>query len=473
MKVIQFNPFRYLGLFANATLKEQTAAVAQMKAFARVGQNVDNPLRLPHCFGELLDDEKNIIENESRLTLPDEREQHAFFWFTHGPDSEEDLKAVDLIDQGLTTEAIKIWKGRPDREALQNLMVTALLVEDLKEATRLAQQLHHTEQDIRRFVLALTDEFKWLTMQTLLDYTSGNTQWMAVLKDMQLAVCRKNIENCLDNAERENDLETYEALYRATADLDQMREILGPDNITYQTLADQLAQALVMDKFAPFRVQNPFKWFDKAYTISVQEETRTLVIFTTLSFFKEIVNSSVESKDSAKEYQKQVLALISYDGPITELKEEIQMLVKNQKTVNHWKIGCGILGLLILIVLYTTLGPGFSRKNKNQPPEITLPEPIQLSDSFPYHQIDIPNVPDISDISFDQTNDKLQESDLMIKYRSLDSNSLHFLRADIRLNDEKYRNMSDEEWEKIIDSLLESSAKSSEGETTPTNSANE
>ena len=149
------------------------------------------------------------------------------------------------------------------------------------------------------------------------------------------------------------------------------------------------------------------------------------------------------------------------------------MLVKNQKTVNHWKIGCGILGLLILIVLHTTLGPGFSRKNKNQPPEITLPEPIQLSDSFPYHQIDIPNVPDISDISFDQTNDKPQESDLMIKYRSLDSNSLHFLRADIRLNDEKYRKMSDEEWEKIIDSLLESSAKSSEGETTPTNSANE
>lgn len=458
MRVIQFNPFRYLGLFANATLKEQTAAVTQMKAFARVGQKMDNPLRLPHCFGELLVDEETIIENESLLALPDERKQHAFFWFAHGPDPEEDLKAINLIDQGLTNEAIVIWEKRPDREALQNLMVTALLREDLKEATRLAQQLHQKEPDILWFALALTDEFKWLTMQMLRDYASGNEQWTAVLKDMQLTACRKNIEDCLENAELENDIDTYEALYEATADLDQLRDILGPDNITYQTLADQLAIALVMDKFAPFRVKDPLKWFDKAYEISVQEETRALVVYTTLSFFKEILNSPVESNYSSKEYQEQMLALISYDGPITELKEGIRSRVDNIKTVNHWKIGCGALGLLILIILHIILKPIVTRNNRNRPPEITLPEPIHIPRHTPYHNLDLPKVPNIKHTHPIHTYHLPEGTEIKHGIQELDS---------------VYINISDEERQELIDSLPDPAHESPKEKTSPNDSVME
>lgn len=450
MKIVQYNPFRYLGLFANATLREQTAMATQMKAYARVGQKVDSPLLLSLFLGELPCDEATIKENEFRLELPKEREQYAFFWFMHGPDPDEDLKAVEMLDKGMFSEAMAVWKKRSDREALQNLMVTALLLEDVKEAIRLAQQIHHDECNIRRFVNTLTDDFQWLTVQILRDYAKDDPQWASVLKDIQLSVCRQNIEKCLENAQCQDDSETYEALYDATSDLDLLRAILGPDNATYQSLADQLANALVLEKFAPLRVQNPLKWFDKAYEIMVLEETKVRVMVAVFSFYENILNDSVESRKKTKQHEKQLLELISYNGPIVELKALIQERVKEQKTVNHWKIGCGALGLLILILLHILLKPVLSHTDTNRPPEITLPPPVQLPDSIPYHEIEVPELPDFSRISSYQIP-------------SLPEKSVG--EAALRKMDSMYQHMTDEERQRLLDRLSEEDSKSAEEKT--------
>lgn len=115
MQEIRFNPFRYLGIFTNATMKEQSAQDSQMKAYARVGQKVDNPLRLHCLLGPLPDDEKAIADSESLIAFPIEREQHTLFWFAHDPNSEENLQAVELLDKGWSLQAMAIWMRNPTK----------------------------------------------------------------------------------------------------------------------------------------------------------------------------------------------------------------------------------------------------------------------------------------------------------------------------------------------------------------------
>ena len=242
MKEIINNPFRHLGVFANATLKERVALETQLKAYARVGQRVDNPLRLRHLLGSLPDDEESIRNAESLLTLEDERVHYAAFWFVQGPNPEEDLEAITWLDKGKTLRALEVWKQREDPAALQNLMVAFLALKQWEQAVRVAQRLYHHERDIRRFVSAVATSTD-LEMQQQAILFSDNSLWAAVLKDLRAENCRKHIEQCLDDVVRSFDEKSLDALCDATTDLDVLRSILGHDYVVCQTLAERMVNA--------------------------------------------------------------------------------------------------------------------------------------------------------------------------------------------------------------------------------------
>lgn len=319
MQEIRNNPFRFLGIFANTTLKEQSAQVSQMKAYARVGQKVDNPLRLERLLGPLPADEEKIADSESLIALPNEREQYALFWFAHGPNPEEDLKAIEMLDRGMPKQAMAIWNRRDDREALQNLMVAQLLERNGRDALGIVQQLFQTPSHIRRFVLALKDFFG--VKETPLLACVTNPSWVAVLKEMLTETYQKNIEDCLEAVKHKSDNATCEALFMASFDLDRLRDLLGSSNVTYVELANQMADALMSDQVSPLLIRNPAKWFDRAYEVAVDDEKKEWISVFAVSFYSDFVASLPPSD------RKQLPPLGDYHGPIPKLRE----YVKEQK----------------------------------------------------------------------------------------------------------------------------------------------
>lgn len=289
MPEIRFNPFRFLGLFANATKKERAAQLAQANAYLRVGQEVYNPLHLQHLLGALSEDEESISEAESQLTLDDERAHYSAFWFVHGPNPDEDLKAINMLDLGRSSQALAIWSHRDDQEALQNQLVTFLILGKWKQALMVAQQLYRDESEIRRFVFAVSERFS-LKMKTIADAVADNPLWTSVLNELLPDAYRKQITEAIEDYESTS----YEAvdgrgnsfvvrigkddwsLLEAADDLVRLREILGPGDVEYQALADRLANALA-GQYNSSNSQYVTRCLNKAYEIAVAVETKALI----------------------------------------------------------------------------------------------------------------------------------------------------------------------------------------------------
>lgn len=295
MPEIKFNPFRFLGLFANATKKERAAQLAQANAYLRVGQELDNPLRLQHLLGTFSEDEESIREAESQLTLDDERAHYSAFWFVHGPNPDEDLKAINLLNLGRTSQALAIWSHRDDPEALQNQLVTFLILGKWKQALMVAQRLYREESEIRRLVYAISEDFS-LKMKTIADAVADNPLWTSVLNELLPDAYRKQIIDAIVN----ND----SSLLEAADDLIRLREILGSNDVECQALADKLAKALAKQYIYSSNKQYVAKCLSKAYDIVVDEETKALITQRMVAIAEEDDSGRCETRMDIPEVRK-------------------------------------------------------------------------------------------------------------------------------------------------------------------------
>lgn len=416
MNEIRHNPFRYLGVFANATLKEQTAQATRIKAFARVGQKIDNPLRLCRLLGPLPGEEECSREAESLLAFPQNRERYAAFWFVHGPNPDEDLEAVRLLDQGRTSKALSIWSRRVDKEAVQNLMVAYLVLKKWEQAVRVAQQLYHHEHDICRFATAVASGTNMKTRQ-MARLSADNPQWDAVLKDMLVETCRKRIEQCLDDVDRDCNEDTLEALYVATAGFDDLRSVLGDNDVVYLTLAERAANALSPKYLMKFSTRQILNYLHKAFDLAVDEQTKSRVAKWIFDIY---------SRD---------------DVPSRWIRKDIPGARKVIKK-EHFEIGCGAIGFLLFIII----GMGrtcSSSYNRSQPPKI--PE---------YHKIEVPSIPSINipTIPKIEIPDKRVPLNTTPELPKLSEEDLEKLRE---MNKKSDNPMTDEEWERVTKELFD------------------
>lgn len=83
---IDDNPYRILGVFTNASLKEITANKAKIARYANVGESVSFEADKDDMLPPVVRTEETVDKAFSNLTLPEEKLKHAFFWFTEGND---------------------------------------------------------------------------------------------------------------------------------------------------------------------------------------------------------------------------------------------------------------------------------------------------------------------------------------------------------------------------------------------------
>ena len=155
--IIENNPFRILGVYANSTKKDMVANKSKATAFLNVNKPVTFPLDLNDLLTPLSRTLAMMSDAEARLSIPCEQLKHTQFWFLKMTPLDD--VAFNHLIAGNISKAIEIWDKQDSISSLQNRMICSLVNEDenLIDAVYIAEQLYDEYGDVYLDELGLGD----------------------------------------------------------------------------------------------------------------------------------------------------------------------------------------------------------------------------------------------------------------------------------------------------------------------------
>ena len=261
VNIIEDNPYRLLGVYANSSIKERLANFNRMKAFLKVGKSVSFPLDFPQFLSPANRSEESLAAAVAKLTLPRDQLLYAQFWFVKVAPIDE--VAFKHMAAGDLSSAEKIWLRKEDAFSLQNRIVCALMMEEYSTALSCAKALYNnvsyvrqlkTEiagengnikvEDMPRFFLdALSGE---VGSNTLLPYITS-VEWRKHIENKVIKPLIESIGNAISEAQKSKG-KGSQARYAAgmklcketKGALEQLKKMLATSNLQYQLIADKL-----------------------------------------------------------------------------------------------------------------------------------------------------------------------------------------------------------------------------------------
>ena len=266
MNIIENNPYRQLGVYANSSTKERLANLNRLKAFLKVGKLVSFPLDLPQLLPPANRSEESVADAVAKLTLPREQMLYGQFWFLKATPIDE--VAFRHIATGDVVSAERIWQKKEDASSLQNRIVCALMKGDYDSALSCANTLYNNVSYVRQlksevvgedgnvkvedmplaFLDALSDE---VGGRTLLPYLSCAT-WKKHVEDKAVKPLIESIDNAINEAQKSKGkgsqarYATGTKLCKETKSaLTQLKQMLSASDLQYQMIADKLGLAIL------------------------------------------------------------------------------------------------------------------------------------------------------------------------------------------------------------------------------------
>ena len=266
MKILQNNPYRLLGVYANSPTKERLANHNRMKAFLKVGKPVSFPLDVSQYLSSINRSEASVADAEAKLTLPKDQILHAQFWFIKMTPLDD--VAFNHLFAGEIDKAEEIWQKRECASSLQNLIVCALMCGKYAGAISLAETLYSNTQYINQLVAAVVgmggnfnvSDLTFSFIDVLCDEIGANkllslitnATWKDYIKDKAVKPIISHIQDAIDVAHKSKGkgatarLEAGRTLMRSTKDmLSDLRRLLSVSDIQYEVIADKLAQEIL------------------------------------------------------------------------------------------------------------------------------------------------------------------------------------------------------------------------------------
>lgn len=266
MNIIENNPYRQLGVYANSSTKERLANLNRLKAFLKVGKLVSFPLDLPQLLPPANRSEESVADAVAKLTLPREQMLYGQFWFLKATPIDE--VAFRHIATGDVVSAERIWQKKEDASSLQNRIVCTLMKGDYDSALSCANTLYNNVSYVRQlksevvgedgnvkvedmplaFLDALSDE---VGGRTLLPYLSCAT-WKKHVEDKAVKPLIESIDNAINEAQKSKGkgsqarYATGTKLCKETKSaLTQLKQMLSASDLQYQMIADKLGLAIL------------------------------------------------------------------------------------------------------------------------------------------------------------------------------------------------------------------------------------
>ena len=271
------NPYRILGVYANATSKEMQKNLSRISAFAKVGRSEGFPTDFLAAFRvasalmrvefeaavfEPRRDEAAVAAAQAQLHSAGDRLVHLCFWWTCATPADE--AAFRKLETGDLEGAREIWNRRSNVSAVVNAMTTSWLLADTATVGAKAEELFCTMGDelcalvdptlrlepealIRRFFVALTDV--GCRVETLPQGT--HEVWRRLWSEYAAVPYLRAIEKEVAAAASLGDVpaENLQAAKRlktlAVRVLPQLKKIYADDVLAYQVQADKLAEAVL------------------------------------------------------------------------------------------------------------------------------------------------------------------------------------------------------------------------------------
>ena len=261
MKQVKQNPYRLLGIYANATTKERLANQSRLQAFLKVGKSVSFPLDLTSYLGEVERSESIIATASANLTLPQDQIRYAQFWFVK--DTPIDTVAFNHLESGDLVKAVEIWGQRETPSSLQNLIICNLIREEYAEALSYAERLYGNREAVNHFVALIAGNEAGIESDHIgLDFLDAMCEelggsrllplvsspaWQEHLKGLTVEPLIKVIKEAIDVAQKERKANKSRGasagntLYKKSkSSLAKLKKLLSTSDMQYQMVADEL-----------------------------------------------------------------------------------------------------------------------------------------------------------------------------------------------------------------------------------------
>ena len=271
------NPYRILGVYANATSKEVQKNLSRISAFAKVGRSEGFPTDFSAAFRvasalmrvefaaavfEPRRDEAAVAAAQAQLHSAGDRLLHLCFWWTCATPADE--AAFRKLETGDLMGALAVWNRAHNVSAVVNAMTTSWLLADTATVGAKAEELFCTMGDelcalidptlrlepealIRRFFVALTDVGCRVEMLPQGTHEVWRRLWSEYAAMPYLRAIEKEVAAAasLGNVPAENLQAAKRLKALAVRVLPQLKKIYADDVLAYQVQADKLAEAVL------------------------------------------------------------------------------------------------------------------------------------------------------------------------------------------------------------------------------------
>lgn len=286
MKIIETNPYRQLGVYANSPIRERVANHNKLQAFLKVGKQVDFPLDLNHYLPPIHRTSETIAQADASLALPKEQLKYAQFWFIKATPLDD--IAFNHLQAGNMDAAIDIWKKKDCVSSLQNRIVCALLEKDYETALNCSEQFY--TRYLSDFIAIILGSSNDDTNQTLafdfidilceevganiiLPYITDDS-WKEHVSAAQVKLLIASIEAAIEVAKSfrgKGSSLRYQAGIKLKNDtkvsLQQLSAFLPTTDLQYQMIVDKLGLEILQCGIDYFNGSNAYDAAQKAMTI--------------------------------------------------------------------------------------------------------------------------------------------------------------------------------------------------------------
>ena len=318
---ISNNSYRVLGVVSNASLKDVQKNISKLKAFAKIGKQMD----LDYDFSCLNLSKLNriddlLLKSESQIKLDKNRIKNSLFWFV-------DINPIDSVAlshliKGDVVKSIEIWdkviksnevnsKNFSAYSNLSTLLLFSSLDESktdsfkkdsessnkIKRAFKLKQELisstYYNEycESISKSIPITSDDAQEFFTTTVIDVLNKNYSAKELSKlfeglDNQLVNSLtesltdkpiSSIKNHIDTAsillkkDEKSGIKSGKQLIKdSLADFKQLKEVLSPDDFKFQTISDALANQILQCGILCFNATGDDQAYLSSYKYALQ-----------------------------------------------------------------------------------------------------------------------------------------------------------------------------------------------------------
>lgn len=260
-KIVLQNPYRILGVYANAAKKDIVANKGKATAFLKVNKPVEYPLDLKGILPTPNRTLDLMNEAEAHLAIAKEQIKYAQFWFLQKMTPLDDIAFNHLL-AGNMAGAKEIWSKQESLSSLQNKLVCYLIENKPWQAVKTAEKLYDkfgtdyirkidanctlqmsAVDLLHQFIDSLGEE---IGMQKLLGYELG-TETKAYISSQTVGPLINKISaevektKKVDHKDPKARIEAARKLVTNTKEpFSQLKSILPATDPQYQMIADKL-----------------------------------------------------------------------------------------------------------------------------------------------------------------------------------------------------------------------------------------